>query len=163
MAGYYPGDKNEAKAQKKLKGLLDHGIRHVVNLMEPDELDHSGTPFEPYEPLMAEIAYDEGMDVTFSRMPVRDLSIPTKDEMVQILDLIDQKINANIPVYVHCWGGKGRTGTVVGCYLARHGHVSGKKVLWMIQKLRKNVSDFHLSSPETLPQMDMVILWCEGE
>ncbi|MBA3406233.1 MAG: dual specificity protein phosphatase family protein [Gemmatimonadaceae bacterium] len=24
-------------------------------------------------------------------------------------------------IYVHCWGGVGRTGTVVGCYIVRHG------------------------------------------
>jgi protein-tyrosine phosphatase len=34
--------------------------------------------------------------------------------MVRILNQIDMCIKYDKPVYVHCWGGKGRTGTVIG-------------------------------------------------
>ena len=44
LAGCYPGDKNREIAKKKLQGLIDCGIRLVVNLMEESELDH-GTTF----------------------------------------------------------------------------------------------------------------------
>ena len=59
----------------------------------------------------------KGISVTWERIPVRDVSVPSKDGMVMILDRIDQALAQQRPVYVHCWGGKGRTGTVVGCYL----------------------------------------------
>lgn len=148
---------------KKLHGLLNHGIRHVINLMESDEFDHDGNPFTPYDITMASLADAEGMAITFDRMPIVDLSIPTRDDMVQILNVIDTHINAGQAVYVHCRGGRGRTGTVVGCYLARHGLGVGKRALWMIQKLRKSVMDFNLSSPETIRQFDMVTSWGKGE
>jgi len=32
-------------------------------------------------------------------------------------------------VYVHCWAGRGRTGTVVGCYLKRHGIAEDTNVI----------------------------------
>jgi hypothetical protein len=47
--------------------------------------------------------------------------------------------------------------------LARHGIAVGKKALWAIQKLRKNVYDYNLASPETPRQIDMVVEWGEGE
>jgi len=33
LAGYYPGDLDTSKMEKKLKGLLRAGIRYVINLM----------------------------------------------------------------------------------------------------------------------------------
>jgi protein-tyrosine phosphatase len=47
------------------------------------------------------------------RIPVRDVDIPSPDTMRSILDAIDSAIDRCQPVYVHCWGGRGRTGTVV--------------------------------------------------
>ena len=41
MAGYYPGEADEATAQTKLEALLDSGVRHVVNLMK--ETQHPQT------------------------------------------------------------------------------------------------------------------------
>ena len=38
MAGCYRGAEEHARAHRQLKGLVGHGIRHVINLMESDEL-----------------------------------------------------------------------------------------------------------------------------
>ena len=44
---------------------------------------------------------------------------------------IDEAMSAGKAVYVHCWGGVGRTGTVVGCWLVRHGR-TGEQALEQI-------------------------------
>jgi hypothetical protein len=58
---------------------------------------------------------------------------------------------------------QGRTGTVVGCFLARHGIAHGKKALAMISRLRLNDPRAHEPSPDTPVQRDMVASWKEGE
>jgi protein tyrosine phosphatase len=75
---------------------------------------------------------------------------------------VDMCIKYDKPVYVHCWSGKGRTGTVVGCYLARHGMAADIDVIEMIREIRKNTEDFSDPSPETKEQINMVINWTEG-
>jgi protein-tyrosine phosphatase len=64
---------------------------------------------------------------------------------------------------VHCWGGKGRTGTVVGCWLVRHGKATGDQALAMIQELRKNDPTRYEPSPENETQRQMVREWKPGE
>lgn len=163
LAGCYPGSLNEEEAGQKLKGLLEHGIRHVINLMEPDELDWSGKPFEPYEGRIVSLAASMGRQVSVERMPIEDTWVPTKEGMSQILDRVDQSIQNNRSVYIHCWGGRGRTGTVVGCYFARRCLASGSKALELIRTLRKTTADYDSPSPETTRQMNMVLSWKEGE
>jgi protein tyrosine/serine phosphatase len=163
LAGYYPGSENKDKAYKKLKGLLDHGIRNIINLMEPDEINWNRKHFFPYEEQMKSIDESMGVDVTFERIPIKDMRTSSRIEMIQTLDRIDESIEHGRPVYIHCWGGRGRTGTVVGCYLARHGYASGQKVIEFIKDLRRNTEDHNQASPETSGQIDMVLSWVEGE
>lgn len=158
MAGCYPGADDEEMARKKLQGLLDAGIRHLINLMEPNEANWDGRPLVPYENQMTELADAMGVTVGFNRMPIKDMSIPSKAHMERILDLIDRCMQDDKPVYIHCWGGRGRTGTVVGCYLVRHGY-SGQKGLDLVQDLRQNTEDCGEASPETPEQRDMVLSW----
>jgi len=127
--------------------------------MEPHEYDCPEDPFAPYVDHMETIAEKMGITVTFDQISIKDFSVPTGRQMIRILNQIDMCIKYDKPVYVHCWGGKGRTGTVVGCYLARHGMAAGNDAIEMIKELRKNTVDFSDPSPETKKQINMVINW----
>jgi hypothetical protein len=52
LAGFYPGSKDPQEANDKLTALINAGIRHVINLMEPDERDLTGHRFVPYDEVM---------------------------------------------------------------------------------------------------------------
>jgi len=159
LAGCYPGSEDPIEEEINLKGLIQAGIRHVISLMEPEEYNCPDDPFAPYVDDMESIAKNMGITVTFDQISIKDFSVPTERQMVRILNQIDMCIKYDKPVYVHCWGGKGRTGTVVGCYLARHGFAAGNDVIETIKKLRKNTDDFSDQSPETREQINMVSNW----
>ena len=60
--------------------------------------------------------------------------------------------------YVHCWGGVGRTGTLVGCMLIEDG-VPADEVIGRIRKLRAGTERAHRRSPETDEQESFVLAW----
>jgi len=162
LAGYYPGDRHRELMEQKLKGLLSCGIRCVINLMEPEERDHDGKPFVDYAPELKKMA-DGNTPIDCYRMPIRDLRVPKEGFMIQILDTIDASLHEERPVYVHCWGGRGRTGTVVGCWLARHGIAEGEGALEKIQELRRTDAKADWPSPEMPDQVRMVLAWKKGQ
>ena len=157
LAGCYPGDHNADKAAAKLQGMVDAGIRHVVNLMEQNESNRHGKPFVPYK------AQFSARGITCVRMPIRDFHIPSIDQMVAILDEIDQSIGAGAPTYVHCWGGRGRTGTVVGCWLIRHGIAQPERAVEMITELQALCDGKLAPSPESDEQRQFVRDWKQGQ
>lgn len=158
LAGEYPGDLQAHLANQRISALFDCGIRHVINLMEAGEVNSQGLPFTPYIEQMRSYAAERGEQVGWARYAIRDGGIPTREMMRQILEAIDEAIAAGRPVYVHCWGGKGRTGTVVGCYLIHQRIVSPKTALETITRLRENVRPFEIS-PETEEQRAFVRSW----
>jgi hypothetical protein len=159
LAGGYPGSEDPVEEERNLKGLIQAGIRHVISFMEPQEYDCPDDPFPPYVDHMESIAKKLKISVTFDQISIKDFSVPTERQMIRILNQIDMCIKYDKPVYVHCWGGKGRTGTVVGCYLARHGMATRNEVIKKIKELRKNTEDCSDPSPETKKQIKMVINW----
>ncbi len=162
LAGGYPGSEDPIEEKINLKRLIQVGIRHVISLLEPQEYDPSEYPFAPYVDHMESIAQNLKMSVTFDQISIKDFSVPTERQMVLILNQIDMCIKYDKPVYVHCWGGKGRTGTVVGCYLTKHGMAAGIDTIEMIKKKKKNTVDFSDPSPETKKQINMVLNWGKG-
>jgi protein-tyrosine phosphatase len=156
LAGCYPGDSVPAEADKKLDGLASAGILHVVNLMEEGETNRQGEPFVPYQPHFLA----RGIDCV--RIPIQDFSTPTVDHMRVILDDIDAAIGGAAPTFVHCWGGRGRTGTVVGCYLVRHGLRHPEHALGAITELQAGCAGTLSPSPESEPQREFVRHWTPG-
>ena len=76
LAGCYPGAPGPREASRKLRGLLDAGIRAVVSLMEPEETDHQGRPFTPYEDHLYRLASEREIAVTCLRLPIPDQCVP---------------------------------------------------------------------------------------
>lgn len=163
LAGCYPGDIDPAVASKKLEYLLRFGVRHIINLMQEGERNREGYGFRPYEESVRKIAGRLECEVAISRRPIADFETPSREEMKAILDEIDLAIKHEKRVFVHCWGGLGRTGTVVGCYLMRHGMASREDVLERIRSLRSKTSNFYVSSPESGEQKNFVREWKLGE
>src|SRR4029077_15504670 len=50
-------------------------------------------------------------------LPTHDFEPPSHAVIGEALRLIDAEQAAGGTTYVHCWGGIGRTGTVIGCWL----------------------------------------------
>ncbi|MCR9294084.1 MAG: dual specificity protein phosphatase family protein [bacterium] len=160
LAGAYPGAADVATHEQKLQSLLDAGIRVFLNLMEPDETNHEGKQFRSYEEDVA-VLQPEAECVRFA---IQDANIPQKQEMVDILDAIDGSHAAGRSVYVHCWGGIGRTGTVVACWLLRHRLATADNVFEVLKDLRRHDQERGMRrSPETDLQWDFVRGWHETE
>ena len=155
LAGEYPGARTEAEARAKLSALLDAGVRVFVDLTEAGEYG-----LRPYWPLVQALAAERGLTVTHKRLSIPDMGTPEPGHMRAILDEIDCRLAAGEPVYVHCYGGIGRTGTVVGCYLVRHG-AAGKAALAEIARRRQGTPDGYHQSPETEEQRRLVLTWRE--
>jgi hypothetical protein len=160
LAGCYPGELDALAAAAKLARLLDAGVRCVITLIEAEETGRGGLPFAPYEPVLDALAAARGARVEIERHAIRDMDVPSVAEMRQTLDAIDARLAAGKPVYIHCWGGYGRTGTVVGCWLARHGPATGPGALRRLCELRTGLKG---ESPQTDAQRAMVAEWQAGD
>lgn len=144
-AGEYPGDKNGELAKHKIERMHHFGIRHFIDLTEEGEL-------RPYNHLLPS-------DTTYTRFPIVDCGVPKSVESVQRLLLrIEELKKMDGYVYVHCWGGVGRTGTIIACYLSQN----WKEVDMnhTLEVLRRNFSEMPKSAyrktPETKDQIDFI-------
>ena len=157
LAGPYPGDPDPGRESEKLGAFLDLGIRRFLDLTEPGE--HS-----PYEPMLARIAAERDLDVRHLRRAIPDLSVPVPGRVREIVDLLDSDLSREEPVYLHCRGGAGRTGTVVGCFLIERG-LSPEEALAELAADRSHLGRRRRSwsSPETEEQRRFVLEWRPDE
>ena len=157
-AGEYPSAFDSSEAATKMAALLESGIDHFIDLTETRD------GLKPYEQVAATEAGRLGRSSQRESHPVRDMSVPrSPGQMTAILDAIDSALDAGNTVYVHCWGGTGRTGTVVGCWLVRHG-LTGDEALAQIAEWWKGVEKSWRvpRSPETSQQREYVRRWAES-
>ncbi len=153
LAGEYPGAKDGADAAQRLRRFLISGVTFFLDLTREWEAG-----LVPYEPVLRREARELGCAVAYRRMTVADLGVPSAAFMQCILDTLEEALSAGHVVYVHCWGGIGRTGTVVGCYLVRQG-TTAEEALHHIACGLAGTPKARRPSPETEEQRQMVLDW----
>lgn len=105
--------------------MSELGFRHVICLAEG----------EPYDPSPMNLAYNAVLEDLELGNPPKD---PDREESL-IRDAVEvavTHINAGDGVVVHCAGGTGRTGTVIGCVLRELG-IQGQTVVRYLDDLNR--------------------------
>jgi hypothetical protein len=147
LAGEYPGDTDDSRARERLERLRYAGIDYFVDLTEEGELP-------PYRHLLP--AGSQHL-----RSAIADTWVPTKASQVQsLLRDIRTALGLGRGIYVHCRAGIGRTGLVIGCFLADEDG-NGKAALKELNRLWKQSerSKSWPKVPQTEQQADYVRLW----
>ena len=111
LAGEYPGARTPEKTRQKVWLIVDAGIDTIVDLTAPDD------GLQPYEQELMAAAEQAGRQVRRYAYPIPDMGVLAGEGYDAIVARIRGEIDAGRTVYVHCWSGKGRTTTVVGCLL----------------------------------------------
>jgi len=154
LAGEHPVASPTMNLEERLMPYLECGVREFVDLTEPGEV-------RAYDGVLRELANYHGVAVGYRRFPVVDMQVPGDAAcMHAILDHLDRVIDEERTAYVHCWGGIGRTGTVAGCYLVRHGLHGGDALARLAElwpAMRK--SRIYPCTPQTAAQFAYVKAW----
>ena len=156
-AGEYPGARRRKEAAARLRTLLRAGIDCFIDLTQPDE------GLAPYAEIAAQEAGRLGIEFVHERHSIVDMGVPRSPQQTAgILDAIDKALEDGKNVYVHCWGGIGRTGTVVGCWLVRHGMTGDEALAEIAERWQGMEKRYrHPRSPQTQQQRRYVRSWTE--
>jgi protein tyrosine/serine phosphatase len=98
---YYRGSQPNGRDYTDLAAL---GVKTVIDLQE------DGPPIERQ--------LVESVGMRFFRIPMNTRKAPTSDDLSRFLQLVNDP--ANQPVYVHCAGGRHRTGVMTAFYRMTH-------------------------------------------
>jgi protein tyrosine/serine phosphatase len=105
----YRGAQPEGRDFADLKAL---GVKTIVNLTSDDA--------DPNEQAMVEAA-----GLTYVHIPMSTHTVPTSAQLTQFLGLVNDP--ASGPVYVHCVGGRHRTGVMTAAYRMTHHGWTGEQ------------------------------------
>lgn len=157
LAGEYPGQFDSGLTRKRIDALIEAGFNTFIDLTKPNETI-------AYIRILLDEARLHEVEVKHQRFPIGDFGLPTTEQMTSILDTIDSELQAGRKIYLHCWGGIGRTGTTVGCYLVRQGK-TGEEALRQLAEWWQTVpkSRIHQRSPETREQAEFIRNWSKHE
>src|SRR6202789_725848 len=149
LAGEYPGDPDDSRARQRLARLQDAGIDSFVDLTEEGELP----PYSLWLPKQAE----------YFRSPIVDTGVPNNvSETRGLLAAIHAALARGKGVYVHCRAGIGRTGLIIGCFLADE-ESSGRAALKTLNRLwlQSERSQTWPKVPQTGEQAAYIRGWLE--
>ncbi len=147
LAGEYPGDPAPDRALAKIDLLVDAGIRTFVDLTDDPHL-------RPYDDELTTIAARRGLHLQRIARPIPDMGTVGADDYARTVATIRAATDEG-GVYLHCWGGIGRTATVAGCLLVERGR-SAPAALDRIATLRASTRKAHLPAPQTDAQCQAI-------
>ena len=169
-AGEYPGSVDEDEAVAKVAQLIGEQIDYFIDLTQEHELlpyahlltSGAGAPAAIVVTTADAAANGSVARCEHLRRSICDMNVPSREEMVVTLDAIDGALCAGRKLYIHCWGGVGRTGTVVGCWFRRHGCSATEALARVAALFGKLPKSAYRKSPETEAQCAFVREWNEA-
>jgi tyrosine-protein phosphatase SIW14 len=106
--------------QRALEELAARHVALVIDLREPSERTN------------VEQQMVEALKMKYLNIPFHNFGAPSDDQVRRVLWLL---VNGDTQkIFVHCWRGKDRTGTVVACYRIQHDGWDNHKALAEAQK-----------------------------
>jgi hypothetical protein len=147
LAGEYPGNPDDTVARARLARLHEAGINSFIDLTEDGEL-------APYHHLLL-------TQTEYLRSAIVDTGVPNNASQTQeLLSSIRAALARGRSVYVHCRAGIGRTGLIIGCFLADE-EINGRKALKSLNRLwlQSERSSSWPQVPQTPEQADYIRHW----
>jgi len=147
LAGEHPIGPEEAQARARLEQLSQAGIDCYIDLTEPDEQPE-------YRHLLPQ-------RIEYLRFAIVDTRVPNNVSQTRaLLAAIRAALARERRVYVHCLAGIGRTGLVMGCFLAEE-EQDGKSAIKRLNRLwlQSARAQAWPKVPQTAEQTDYIRHW----
>lgn len=138
----------------------EYGFRYFLSLMEPqEEIDRLKIPYHNNTENSNDFCATED-DIILSRISIKDRSITSDMNAIYISITILIAIGDGLPTVLHCYGGKGRTGTIAAIVIGLLYGIKGDEALEIIGRLyktyRPNKGRKCPKSPQTKAQFEQV-------
>jgi len=147
LAGEYPSGERPEAGEQRIGLMLEAGIDSFLDLTQFGERPE-------YRSLLP-------AGVHYLRSAIVDAQIPTDPAQMQAIQGHLRAMMADgHRVYVHCRAGIGRTGLVIGCYLAEQG-LDGPGALRELNRLwrQSERSTSWPAVPQTIEQAEFILGW----
>ncbi len=165
-AGEYPGDKDDFECKLKIDSFHLCEFNYFYDLTERGEL-------RPYRQYL-------GAEQEYHNFSIPDCGTPNETASVARLlnEIITRSqrnhqsiIHGHEKNYIHCWGGVGRTGTIIACYYAYWLKGQGYTADEIYQKAMDMLSESfshcpkskYRISPENQQQRDFIKMFIANE
>jgi hypothetical protein len=146
----------ETHTRRDLEILIkEHGVTAFMSLM--DECDENGnekSKFRPYSKLDLPVI---DPNVKFFKLPIKDCKTTDDSSLLEFAKLAVQLLQSGDKIYLHCWGGHGRAGTVYCLILQLVYNMTANDALDYCQRIHDcRKSYITVGSPQTLEQATQV-------
>lgn len=98
------------KREEQIKGFEEFGITTVINMMDENEV---------------KLSIYKNSPISHHIFGIPNRTAPSIQMMDTIMNIMEDTVGLGGSVLIHCGGGVGRAGTVLACYILKHG-ITGK-------------------------------------
>lgn len=150
LAGEYPGHPDREHHDFKLTALADAGVDTIIDLTRGRD-----EGLGPYGREWTMLGQQRGRELRRLHYPIYDCDVTTPERYDEIQADIERELAADRAVYIHCWGGVGRTGTAVGWWHVCGGATADEAIA-RIAAARVGTRKAERPSPEMDSQIEML-------